>query len=69
MDTTVFFEENIKDAGGKNGEVHFEMGRSSYLNGKNLIYLSIDGKNLILDENTGRELVDAFNKIGHYLSY
>lgn len=69
MATTVFFEEDIKDAGGKNGDVHFEVGRSSYLNGENLIYLSIDGKTLILDEKTGRELVEAFERLGRYLSY
>jgi len=69
MATTVFFEEHIRDIGGKNGDVHFEVGRSSYLHGENLIYVSIDGRTLILDEKTGRELVSAFNRLGSYLDY
>ena len=64
-----FFEEEIKDAACKEANMHFEMGRSSYLNCENLIYLRIDGKAVILDETTGKKLVEAFERVGRYLDY
>ena len=69
MATTQFFSEEIKDAAGKNGEVNLEIGRSSFLNGENLIYFSVDGRTLILGEKTGRELIDAFDRLDRYLNY
>ena len=56
MATTMFFEKTIQDATRPGNNVDFEIGRSSYLGGENLIYMTINGKSFILDEATGREL-------------
>lgn len=49
--------------------MEIEIGRSSYLNGENLIYMKINDKGLIFDETTGRELVDAVANLAVYLGY
>ena len=69
MATTMFFEKVIKDAAKLESEVSLEFGRSSFLGGENLIYLNIDGKFLILPEQTGRELYEAMESLGGYLGY
>lgn len=66
----MFFEERvIKDAAKSGNTIQLEFGRSSYLDGISLIYLVIDGKTLILDEKTGRELYESMDHLGAYLGY
>lgn len=70
MATTMFFEEQeIKDAARSGNKVTLEFGRSSYLGGENLIYMTIDGKTLILDDKTGRKVYEAMSALGGYLGY
>lgn len=70
MATTMFFEGFLKNAANENSEgIPLEFGRSSYLNGESLIYINFDGKFLILNEKTGREIYDAISDLGAYLGY
>ncbi|RYG94579.1 MAG: hypothetical protein EON58_15965 [Alphaproteobacteria bacterium] len=69
MATTMFLETELADKGGEGDPIEFEVGRSSFYGGENLIYLVIDGKTVILNERAGRELVDAFVRVGDYLGY
>jgi hypothetical protein len=69
MATTMFFEETLRDKEGAGQPVHLEFGRSSYYHGESLVYLTIDDKTVILDEATGRRLVEAMASLGSYLSY
>ncbi|WP_198086565.1 hypothetical protein [Variovorax sp. E3] len=70
MATTMFFEEQeIKDAARSGNKITLEFGRSSYLGGENLVYLVVDGKTLILDERSGRNIYEAMKALGGYLGY
>jgi hypothetical protein len=70
MATTMFFEpQKVNDAAGSGNQISLEFGRSSYLGGENLIYLIIDGKTLILDEKTGRQIYESMDALGSYLGY
>jgi hypothetical protein len=68
MATTVYFEEEISDKKEKSAKIDLEFGRSSFY-GENLMYIMVDGKNVILDEKTGREIYDSMRKLGIYLGY
>lgn len=65
----MFLETTLKDKEERTKAIDFEVGRSSYYGGENLIYLVFNGTTVILDEAAGRELVDAFDRVGHYLGY
>jgi hypothetical protein len=70
MATTMFFEEQeVRDAARSGNSITLEFGRSSYLGGENLIYMVVDGKTLILDEETGRKVFEAMDSLGAYLGY
>lgn len=70
MATTMFFEDQVvNDAARSGNKVRLEFGRSSYLAGENLVYMVIDGKTLILDEKTGRQIYQAMADLGSYLGY
>jgi hypothetical protein len=69
MATTMFFEQQVKDAARSGDSITLEFGRSSYLDGENLIYMVVEGKTLILDEATGRKIYEAMNALGGYLGY
>lgn len=69
MATTMFFEETLRDKEKQDAAVDLEFGRSSYYNGENLIYLKIDDTTLIVDEETGKRLVEAMSDVGRYLGY
>lgn len=69
MATTMFFEGMLKDKGGKTEPVKLEFGRSSYYGGENLIYFVIDGKTLIVDEETGRKIAEGMSSLAAYLRY
>lgn len=67
--TTMFFEQTIADKEEKHESYEVEFGRSSYYDGENLMYFSINGRSIIVDEKTGREIYDAINRLGSYLGY
>lgn len=64
MATTMFFEETIKDQGGKTSMV-LELGRSSFY-AEDSIYLTVDGKTVIMDRETAKKFVDAVISAGSY---
>jgi hypothetical protein len=64
MATTQYFEETIRDQGG-NRTMDVEFGRSSYYP-EDSIYLTIDGKSVIMDRATAKRFVDAVVAVGQY---
>lgn len=71
MATTMFFEESITCAFKPDQIVDLEIGRSSFLSSLHgdLIYLKINGQAILLDEDTGKKLVEAVHDLGKYLNY
>jgi hypothetical protein len=68
MATTAYFEETISDKKEKSAKIDLEFGRSSFY-GENLMYITVEGKTVILDEKSGREIYDSMRKLGVYLGY
>ena len=64
MATTMYFEETICDQGNKQS-LEVELGRSSYYP-EDSIYLTVDGKTVIMDRATAKRFVDAVVAVGHY---
>lgn len=64
MATTVYFAESIKDQGGK-VSLEVEFGRSSYYP-EDSIYLTVEGKTVIMDHATAKRFVDAVVSVGQY---
>lgn len=64
MATTMYFEEEIRDQGGKT-QMMVELGRSSYYS-EDSIYLNVDGKLVIMDLATAKRFVDAVISVGHF---
>jgi len=64
MATTSYFEETIKDQGGKT-EMELEVGRSSFY-AEDSIYITVDGKTVIMDRKTAKNFVEAVNSVGIY---
>lgn len=64
MATIMYFEENIRDQGGK-AEMRVEVGRSSFCS-EDSIYLSVDGKAVVMDLATAQKFVDAVVSVGRY---
>lgn len=64
MATTIYFEEEIRDQGGK-AQMMVEIGRSSYYS-EDSIYLNVDGKLVIMDLATAKRFIDAVISVGHF---
>ena len=64
MATTMFFEEKIKDQGGKTS-MDLEIGRSSFY-AEDSIYITVDDKTVIMDRETAKKFVDAVVSVGFY---
>ncbi|WP_028008371.1 hypothetical protein [Solimonas flava] len=64
MATTMYFEETIKDQGGKE-TMEVELGRSSFYP-EDSIYLTVEGKTVIMDRATAKRFVDAVVSVGAY---
>ncbi len=64
MATTMFFEETIKDQGGKIS-MEVEVGRSSFY-AEDSIYLTVDGKTVIMDREMAKKFVEAVVSVGCY---
>lgn len=60
----MYFEETIRDQGGKDS-LNIELGRSSFYP-EDSIYLTVDGKTVIMDRATAKRFVDAVVSVGHY---
>lgn len=71
MATTMFFEKTIRDKEDKTAGIELEFGRSSFYGGESLMYFNVDGKTVILDEKTGREICEAMQRqrLAVYLGY
>lgn len=66
MATTTFFEEEIKDQGGK-ATLELEFGRSSFY-GNNSFYIRVDGKPIIVDQETAKRIFSSMDKVAGYLN-
>ena len=64
MATTMYFEEIVVDQGGKHS-MELELGRSSYYP-EDSIYITVDGKTVIMDRATAKRFVEAVVLVGHY---
>lgn len=64
MATTMVFDEIIKDQGGKTS-IELELGRSSFY-AEDSIYITVDGKTVIMDLETAKRFVDAVVSVGSY---
>lgn len=60
----MYFEETVKDQGNKTS-IDIELGRSSYYP-EDSIYLTVDGKTVIMDRATAQRFVDAVVSVGQY---
>jgi hypothetical protein len=73
MATTMYFEEVIRDQGGEH-TMSMEFGRSSYYAGSPVpagegtgsIYITVDGKTIIMDRDTAKKFVEAAVSVGRY---
>lgn len=73
MATTCYFEEEIVDQGGDH-RMLVEFGRSSFYSGSPVpngtgtdsIYLTVDGRTVIMDRETARKFVEAADAVGRY---
>ncbi len=64
MATTTYFEEEVRDQGGK-AKMMVEIGRSSFYS-EDSIYLKVDQKLVIMDLATAKRFVDAVISVGHF---
>lgn len=64
MATTMYFDETVFDQDGKTS-IDLELGRSSYYPDDS-IYLTIDGKTVIMNRATAKRFVDAVVAVGGY---
>lgn len=64
MATTMYFEEKIEDQG-KKTEMELGIGRSSYYE-QDSIYITVDGKSVVMNRATAERFVDAVVKLGIY---
>lgn len=64
MATTTYFDETIRDQGGKSS-MRLELGRSSFYS-EDSIYLTVEGKTVTMDRATAKRFVDAVVGVGQY---
>ncbi|WP_058363123.1 hypothetical protein [Xanthomonas translucens] len=64
MATTTYFEEVVRDQGDKTS-MDIELGRSSFYS-EDSIYLTVDGKTVIMDRATAKRFVEAVVAVGCY---
>lgn len=73
MATTCYFEETIRDQGGKN-TMALELGRSSFYAGcpvpngigEDSIYINVNGQSVVMDRATAARFVEAAVSVGTY---
>ena len=64
MATTMYFDEVVRDQGGEDS-IAIELGRSSFYS-EDSIYLTVDGKSVIMDYATAKRFVNAVIEVGRY---
>ncbi len=64
MATTTYFVETIEDQGGKDS-IELELGRSSFYD-EDSIFITVEGKTVIMDLEMAKKFVDAVVSVGHY---
>lgn len=64
MATTTYFDKVVRDQGGKIS-MEIELGRSSFY-AEDSIYLTIDGKTVVMDRAMAKQFVDAVADVGGY---
>ena len=64
MATTMYFQEVIKDQGGKHS-MDIEIGRSSYYP-EDSIYIQVGGQIVIMDRATAKRFAEAVQSVGQY---
>lgn len=65
MATTMYFEETLKDQGGRS-PMNVEIGRSSSYP-EHSMYICIDGKSVAMDRAQAKRFVEAVVDVGQYL--
>jgi hypothetical protein len=60
----MYFEETIRDQGEK-ATLDVEIGRSSFYK-EDSIYITVDGKTVIMDRATAKRFVEAVVEVGRY---
>jgi hypothetical protein len=73
MATTIYFDELIRDQGGKE-TMEVEFGRSSFYahcpipsgTGEDSIYLNVGGRGVVMERATAKRFVDAAIPVGRY---
>jgi hypothetical protein len=68
MATTSFFDKTLNDQAGEAEAVHLAFGRMN-ATGEDLLYFQIDGKIILVDKTTGREICSAMELVASYLGY
>ena len=69
MATTMYFEKAVQSKAALPDVMQIEFGKSTFCDGEPLIYLNVNGKGVIMDENTGREFCESVAGLAHYLGY
>lgn len=69
MSSTPYYDGVVIDQTDRSAPLEIEFGRSSDWQDENLIYLVVDGRPLIMDDATGRQIYMAMMKLGAYLGY
>jgi hypothetical protein len=64
MATTMFFDEVVREQGDKTS-MEIELGRSSFY-AEDSIYLTVDGKTVIMDRATAQRFVEAVVDVGRF---
>lgn len=67
MATTMYLDHIFQDKGGAGEALAIEAGTSSYYDGIPQLYLTINDRTVILDDENGRRLCEAFADIARYL--
>ena len=60
----MYFDEIVRDQGGEDS-LAIEIGRSSYYE-EDSIYITVDGKTVIMDRATAKRFVDGVLEVGIY---
>jgi hypothetical protein len=68
MATTMFFEDRILDKERKTDAMDIEFGRSSFYK-EDLVYLTVDGHTVIMNEEQGKSFCESMRRLGDYLGY
>ena len=67
MATTQYFDEIVKCQGGEQ-EIEIEFGSSSFYKDPS-IYLTVDGKSLVMNREQAKEFVNAAVNVGLYFGF